>query len=288
MGIVYRALDIRLKRDVAIKVLPSEFAADSGRLRRFEQEAQAASALSHPNIATIYGIDNVEGTTFIAMEYVAGRTLAEAIPRNGLNLNRALRYAVQIADALARAHAGGVIHRDLKPGNIMVTPEDRVKLLDFGIAKLTHRDDGTAPDVTRTMADLTADGVVVGTTRYMAPEQARGQRIDPRADIFAFGAVLYEMVTGQYAFQGDSVPEISTAVLRDNPKPLSAAAPDVPRDLERIVARCLRKDPERRFQTAGDLKVALEELREESESGGGRHGPCQTPAPNARPASRCC
>ena len=254
MGVVYKARDRRLKRDVAIKVLPPEFAADAGRLRRFEQEAQAASALNHPNIATIYGLDVQDGTTFIAMEYVPGRTLAATIPRNGLNVNQALRYAVQIADALARAHGGGVIHRDLKPGNIMVTPDDRVKLLDFGIAKLVHRDDATAQDATRTMADLTAQGLVVGTTRYMAPEQARGQPVDPRADIFSFGAVLYEMVTGQYAFEGDSVPEISTAVLRDNPKPLSGVAPQAPRELERIVARCLRKDPDRRFQTAADLE----------------------------------
>ena len=267
MGVVYKARDLRLKRDVAIKVLPPEFAADGGRLRRFEQEAQAASALNHPNIATIYGLDVQDGTTFIAMEYVPGRTLAETIPRNGLNVNRALRYAVQIADALARAHGGGVIHRDLKPGNIMVTPDDRVKLLDFGIAKLAHRDDGTAPDTTRTMADFTAQGVVVGTTRYMAPEQARGQPVDPRADIFAFGAVLYEMIAGRHAFQGDSVLEISTAIVRDNPKPLFDVVPDVPRDLERIVARCLRKDPDRRFQTAADLKVTLEDLREESNSG---------------------
>ena len=138
MGVVYKARDVRLKRDVAIKVLPQEFAADAGRLRRFEQEAQAASALNHSNIATIYGIDSQDGTSFIAMEYVPGRTLAEVIPRNGLDLNHALRYAVQIADALARAHGGGVIHRDLKPGNIMVTPDDHVKLLDFGIAKLVH------------------------------------------------------------------------------------------------------------------------------------------------------
>jgi serine/threonine protein kinase/Tol biopolymer transport system component len=269
MGVVFQARDLHLKRDAAIKVLPSAFAADAERLRRFEQEAQAASALNHPNIATVYGLDHVEGTAFIAMEYVPGRTLAETIPRHGLNVNQALRYAVQIADALARAHGAGVIHRDLKPANIMVTPDDRVKLLDFGIAKLVHRDDATAPDVTRTVADLTAEGVVVGTTRYMAPEQARGQRVDARADIFSFGAVLYEMITGRYAFQGDSAPEISTAVLRDNPKHLSAVAPGAPRELERIVARCLRKDPERRFQTAGDLKVALEELREESESGEG-------------------
>jgi Tol biopolymer transport system component/predicted Ser/Thr protein kinase len=266
MGVVYQARDVRLKRDVAIKVLPSESAADAGRIRRFEQEAQAASALNHANIAAIYGIDSVEGTTFIAMEYVPGRTLAEMIPRKGLNPNQALRYAVQIADALARAHAGGVIHRDLKPGNIMVTPEDGVKLLDFGIAKLIHRDDGSAPDVTRTIGDLTAEGVVVGTTRYMAPEQARGQRVDPRADIFSFGAVLYEMVTGHYAFQGASVAEISTAVLRDNPKPLSDLASDLPADFERVITKCLRKDPARRFQTAADLKVALEDLCEETKS----------------------
>jgi eukaryotic-like serine/threonine-protein kinase len=221
MGIVYKARDPRLKRDVAIKVLPPEAAADGDRCARFEQEAQAASALNHPNIATIYEIATDDGTTFIAMEYVPGRTLAETIPRKGLNLSEALRYAVQIADALARAHGSGIIHRDLKPGNIIVTPEGRVKLLDFGLAKLVQRDDGPASDVTRTTGDLTAEGMVVGTTRYMSPEQARGKPVDARTDIFSFGAVLYEMIAGRHAFDGDSVLEIATAVVRDNPAPLS-------------------------------------------------------------------
>ena len=267
MGVVYKARDVRLKRDVAVKVLPQEFAADAGRLRRFEQEAQAASALNHSNIATIYGIDSQDGTSFIAMEYVPGRTLAEVIPRNGLDLSHALRYGVQIADALSRAHGGGVIHRDLKPGNIMVTPDDHVKLLDFGIAKLVHPIDGTAPDVTRTTDNLTGVGLVVGTTRYMSPEQAQGQEVDPRSDIFSFGAVLHEMITGRVAFAGDSILDIASAVIRETPKPLSDAGREIPGELERIVARCLRKDPDRRFQTAADLKVALEELREETESG---------------------
>ncbi len=279
MGVVYKARDVRLKRDVAIKVLPQEFAADAGRLRRFEQEAQAASALNHSNIATIYGIDSQDGTSFIAMEYVPGRTLAEVIPRNGLDLSRALRYGVQIADALARAHGGGVIHRDLKPGNIMVTPDDHVKLLDFGIAKLVHPKDGIAPDVTRTTDNLTAVGLVVGTTRYMSPEQAQGQQVDPRSDIFSFGAVLHEMITGRVAFAGDSFLDIASAVIRETQKPLSDAGRDVPSELERIVARCLRKDPDRRFQTAADLKVALDELREETESG--ERSPA-VPAPRRR------
>jgi eukaryotic-like serine/threonine-protein kinase len=267
MGIVYRARDLRLKRDVAIKVLPPEAAADRDRCARFEQEAQAASALNHPNIATIYEIATDQGTTFIAMEYVPGRTLAETIPRKGLNVNEALRYAAQIADALARAHGSGIIHRDLKPGNIIVTPDGRTKLLDFGLAKLVQHDDGSAADLTRTTGSLTADGMVVGTTRYMSPEQARGQPVDCRTDVFSFGAVLYEMIAGRHAFGGDSVLEIATAVVRDTPRPLSEVAPDAPRDLERIVTRCLRKDPDRRFQTAADLKVAIEELREEVESG---------------------
>jgi eukaryotic-like serine/threonine-protein kinase len=279
MGIVYKARDPRLKRDVAIKVLPPEAASDGDRCARFEHEAQAASALNHPNIATIYEIATDAGTTFIAMEYVPGRTLAETIPRRGLNLSEALRYAVQIADALARAHGSGIIHRDLKPGNIIVTPEGRVKLLDFGLAKLVQRDDNVSADVTRTTGDLTAEGMVVGTTRYMSPEQARGKPVDARTDIFSFGAVLYEMIAGRHAFHGDSVLEIATAVVRDTPKPLSEVTPDVPRDLERIVTRCLRKDPDRRFQTAADLKVALEELREESESGS---QPARVPAARRR------
>ena len=278
MGVVYKARDVRLKREVAIKVLPQEFAADAGRLRRFEQEAQAASALNHSNIATIYGIDSQDGTSFIAMEYVPGRTLAEVIPRHGLDLNHVLRYAVQIAGALARAHGGGVIHRDLKPGNIMVTPDDRVKLLDFGIAKLVPAVDGL-PDVTRTTDNFTAVGLVVGTTRYMSPEQAQGLPVDPRTDIFSFGAVLHEMITGRVAFEGDSILGIATAVIRENPKPLSDARREVPGELERIVARCLRKDADRRFQSAADLKVALEELREETESG--ERSPA-VPAPRRR------
>ena len=203
MGVVYQARDVKLKRDVAIKILAPEVAADPDRLRRFEQEAQAASALNHPNIATIYGLDAQDGTGFIAMEHVPGRTLADVIPRSGLDLSHALRYAVQIADALAHAHGHGVIHRDLKPGNVMVTPDDRVKLLDFGLAKLVHPVDGGAADATRVTDDLTAEGLVLGTTRYMSPEQAQGQPLDARTDIFSFGAVLYEMITGRAAFEGD-------------------------------------------------------------------------------------
>ena len=201
MGVVYKARDMRLKRDVAIKVLPQEFAADAGRRRRFEQEAQAASALNHPDIATIYGIDFQDGTSFIAMEYMPADA-CRTIPRNGLDLSHVLRYAVQIAEGLARAHAGGVIHRDLKPGNVMVTPDAHVKLLDFGIAKLVPAEEGI-PDVTRTTDDFRAVGLVIGTTRYMSPEQAQGLQVDPRTDIFSFGAVLHEMITGRVAFEGD-------------------------------------------------------------------------------------
>ena len=266
MGVVYKARDTRLKREVAIKILAPEVAADPVRLRRFEQEAQAASALNHPNIATIYGLDAEDATAFIAMEHVPGRTLAEATPRAGLDVSRALHYAIQIADALAHAHGHGVIHRDLKPGNVMVTPDDRVKLLDFGLAKFVRPLDAAGTDVTRVTDDLTAEGLVLGTTRYMSPEQAQGQPLDARSDIFSCGSVLYEMITGYAAFQGTSAPLIATAIIREQPKPMSGTGRQVPRELERIVTRCLRKDRERRFQTAADLKIALEDLREESES----------------------
>ena len=279
MGVVYKARDVRLKRDVAIKVLPQEFAADrrtAAPIRAGSTGGLGAEPFQHCHDLR----DRFPGWHELHRDGdVPGRTLAEVIPRNGLDLSHALRYGVQIADALARAHGGGVIHRDLKPGNIMVTPDDHVKLLDFGIAKLVHPKDGIAPDVTRTTDNLTAVGLVVGTTRYMSPEQAQGQQVDPRSDIFSFGAVLHEMITGRVAFAGDSFLDIASAVIRETQKPLSDSGRDVPGELERIVARCLRKDPDRRFQTAADLKVALEELREETESG--ERSPAD-PAPRRR------
>jgi serine/threonine protein kinase/Tol biopolymer transport system component len=266
MGEVYRARDIRLDRMVAVKVLPAGKVADPDRKRRFMQEAKAASALNHPNIVTIHDIAEEHGTQFIVMEYVSGKALDQLIPRKGLPAAATLKYAIQIADALAKAHAAGIVHRDLKPANIMVTDEGRVKVLDFGLAKLTEAPIG-AEDATLTVRDPTEAGAIVGTISYMSPEQAEGKPVDARSDIFSFGAVLYEMLTGQKAFHGDSKVSTLAAILTREPKPLSQLVPDVSPELEKLIARCLRKDRERRLQHAADLKVALLDLKEESDSG---------------------
>ena len=258
MGVVYKARDTHLERFVAIKVLPPERVADPERKRRFVQEAKAASALNHPNIITIYDIDQAEGIDFIAMEYVPGKTLDELIPRRGMRLNDAFKCAIQIADALARAHAVGIVHRDLKPGNVMVDEHGLVKVLDFGLAKLAEPVGGEeAPTQTE-------EGAIVGTVAYMSPEQAQGKPVDARSDIFAFGSLLYEMVTGRRAFHGDTKISTLAAIINQEPAGLPA---ETPHGLEKIITRCLRKDRERRFQTMADLKVALEELKEESDSG---------------------
>ena len=263
MGVVYKARDTHLDRFVAIKVLPPEKVADSGRKARFVQEAKAASALNHPNIVHVYDISSDGGVDFIAMEHVAGKTLDRLIGRKGLSLKETLDYAIQAADALAKAHAAGIVHRDLKPSNIMVTGDGRVKVLDFGLAKLTETALGE-DEATRTVKPRTEEGTVVGTAAYMSPEQAEGKPVDARSDIFSFGAVLYEMLTGRQAFRRDSPALTLAAVLYLEPPSLPAGTPS---ELERVVARCLRKDPARRLQTMADLRVALEELKEESDSG---------------------
>ena len=266
MGEVYQARDTRLGRLVALKILPGGVAADPDRKRRFLQEAKAASALNHPHIVTLHDVGSEEGVDFLVMEYVQGNTLDKLIPRGGLDLTKALRYAIEIADAFAKAHAAGIIHRDLKPGNIMVTEDGAVKVLDFGIAKLTETLESSEPAATVPTRTAT-EGTILGTAAYMSPEQAEGKKVDGRSDIFSFGALLYEMVTGRRAFQGDSKLSTLSAVLREEPKPASEVVEGLPRELERIIARCLRKRPERRFQTMADLKVALEELKEESDAG---------------------
>jgi eukaryotic-like serine/threonine-protein kinase len=270
MGVVYKARDLNLQRPVAIKVLPREWVADAGRKRRFIQEAQAASALNHPAIVTIHEIAQHDGMDFIAMEFVQGKTLAELIGRKGLSLKDTLTYAIQAAGALAKAHATGIIHRDLKPSNIMVTDDGLVKLLDFGIAKLLNPtepgDDSRAETQTVKPNDVleTAPGTIVGTVAYMSPEQAEGKKVDARSDIFSFGTVLYEMVTGVRTFQGSSSAQTLWAVLNADPTPPSQLRTDLPRDLERVVLRCLRKDPARRFQVMADLAVELDEIKSES------------------------
>jgi serine/threonine protein kinase len=268
MGSVFKARDQHLGRPVALKVLLPETVNDAERRRRFTQEAKAASALNHPNIVHIYDINEADGVPFIAMEYVAGKTLGQTIPRKGLPLSEALRYATQIADALSTAHAAGIVHRDLKPSNIMITGQGAVKLVDFGLAKLLERGAGES-DATQTLvsAERTAEGTTVGTAAYMSPEQAEGKPVDERSDIFSFGAVLYEMITGQRAFQGTTRLSTLSAVLRDEPKAPGEIREETPDELGRIIARCLRKEPGRRFQHMADLAVALEEVKEESESG---------------------
>jgi eukaryotic-like serine/threonine-protein kinase len=272
MGEVYRARDPRLGREVAIKVLPSDRLADEGRRRRFIQEAQAASALNHPHIITIYEVETAADHDFIVMEYVRGKSLDALIPRQGMRLGEALRVAMAVADALAAAHARGIIHRDLKPANVMVGTDGAVKVLDFGLAKLLGTDEASDEHMVTVTAHpgLSAPGTIAGTAAYMAPEQATGGPVDARSDIFAFGAMLYEMVTGARAFAGTSTPDTLTAVIREQPKPPSTILSDVPSDLEKVILRCLRKDPQRRYQHIDDVKVALQDIKEESDSGVGR------------------
>jgi len=275
MGVVYRAFDTHLDRAVAIKVLRYDPTASPERKRRFVLEAKSASALNHPGIVHIYDIDTADlpdgPTDFIAMEFVPGKTLGQCIGKVGLSLKDTLKYGIQIADALARAHAAGIVHRDLKPANVIVTDDGRVKLLDFGLAKLTEKIDHDPDGATATMAadqtPQTEEGTILGTVAYMSPEQAQGWKVDGRSDIFSFGSVLYEMATGQRAFSGPNKISTLSEILHKEPKAASEISPAVPMELEKIIARCLRKDLERRAQGIADIKLALEELKEESESG---------------------
>ncbi len=269
MGEVYKARDTRLNRFVALKVLPPGMTGDSERQRRFIHEAQAASALNHPNIITIYDIVTDGGTQFMVVEFVVGKTLLELIPKEGLRIPQAIQYAAQMADALAAAHAAGIIHRDLKPANVMVTGSGLVKLLDFGLAKVLEgsTDDLNGETASITMAPLTVEGTVMGTVNYMSPEQAEGRKIDTRSDIFSFGAVLYEMLTGRTAFRGVNTIATLTAVLRDDIKPITEVKPETPPELVRIVDMCLRKDPAQRYQNMQEVQAALQPLRRLSDSG---------------------
>jgi eukaryotic-like serine/threonine-protein kinase len=258
MGEVYRARDTVLGREVAVKVLPPDkLRAD--RLQRFLREARAASQINHPNVVAIHEIAESNGVHFIVMEYVAGKTLAETISAKGLEPQQVVHYARQIVASLAKAHASGVVHRDLKPSNIMVTTDGLIKVLDFGLAKL---DGPNALDEDALTAAETAAGAILGTAAYMSPEQAMGRPIDPRSDIFSLGLVLYEMLSGLRAFEGETTISTIAAILHKEPRPLKEVAPQTPRDLDRIVARCIRKEPDQRFQSAVDLRLALEDLQE--------------------------
>ena len=260
MGEVYRARDPRLGRDVAIKVLPASLSADADRLHRFEQEARAAAALNHPNILAVYDIGTHDGAPYIVSELLEGETLR--IPPAGLPVRKAVEYALQIARGLAAAHEKGIVHRDLKPVNLFVTTDARVKILDFGLAKLTQAESSVeAPtNLPTSPAINTQAGMVLGTVGYMAPEQVRGLAVDHRADIFAFGVVLYEMLSGRRAFQGATSADTMIAIVKEDPPDLPMAERHIPPALERIVDRCLEKSPSARFQTAADMAFALEAL----------------------------
>ncbi len=268
MGEVYKARDSRLNRFVAIKVLPPSQASSDDRRRRFLQEAQASSALNHPNIITIYDIVTDGPVECIVMEFITGKTLGELIPTGGLPPADVVRLGVQMAAALSAAHSHGIVHRDLKPGNVMVTDRGHVKILDFGLAKLTAPPSNDS-DATRTSvgAPLTIEGSILGTVSYMSPEQAQGKQVDARSDIFAFGAVLYEMATGRRAFEGDNTLSTLTAVLRDDTPPIARSVPGIPPEFDQIIHRCLRKLPEERYQTMAEVEEALVALRQRYDSG---------------------
>ncbi len=261
MGEVYRARDTRLGREVAVKVLPASFASDPDRLRRFEQEARAAGVLNHPNILAIYDVGSHEGSPFVVSELLEGQTLRQRLSGGPLPQRKAIDTALEIAHGLAAAHGQGIVHRDLKPENIFITKDGRVKILDFGLAKLTHPEGiGDALTELPTTPSGTEPGVVMGTVGYMSPEQVRGQPADHRSDIFAFGAILYEMLAGQRAFQGDSSVEIMHAILKEEPPEFEELKRHVSPGLDRVVRRCLEKDAEERFQSARDLGFALEAI----------------------------
>ena len=261
MGEVYRARDTRLGREVAAKVLPAAFSTDADRLRRFEQEARAASALNHPNILTIHDIGTHGGAPYVVSELLEGETLRERLSGSAFSSRKTVDYGIQIAEGLAAAHEKGIVHRDLKPENLFVTKDGRVKILDFGLAKLTRPEVAGRPlTEVPTATAGTEPGVVMGTVGYMSPEQVRGQVADHRSDIFAFGAILYEMLMGRRAFRGDSAIETMNAILKDEPPEISTSGPGLSPALEPVVRRCLEKSPGERFQSARDLAFALNNL----------------------------
>jgi Tol biopolymer transport system component/predicted Ser/Thr protein kinase len=266
MGDVYLADDTRLKRQVAIKILPAALAAQSDRRERFEREAQAIAALNHPNIVTIFSVEQSADTHFLTMEFVDGRTLADVLPKSGLPLTRLLAIARQIVDAVVAAHDQGIVHRDLKPANVMVTGNDRVKVLDFGLAKLREAAD---PAIAASMPtrELTGEGRIVGTVAYMSPEQAEGKTVDGRSDVFSIGVMLYELAAGARPFAGDTSLSVLTSILRDTPKEVTDLNAALPRDFARITRRCLAKDADRRYQSAKDLRNDLDELAQALDSG---------------------
>src|SRR6267378_2559020 len=271
MGEVYLAEDTRLHRKVALKILPADLASNKDRIRRFEQEATAAAALNHPNIATIHEIGESEGVNFIAMEFIDGATLREKIHQEQTDLRKLLRYLQHVAEGLAKAHAAGIVHRDLKPDNIMITRDGHAKILDFGLAKLIEQQPMTGGDssevATAVMPQHSSPGAIMGTVGYMSPEQAQGKtkEIDQRSDIFSFGCILFEAVTGKKPFEGDSVIKSLHKVVYEPAPPITDLNPSAPPDLQRIVRRCLAKDPDERYQSIKEVAIELKELRRELE-----------------------
>ena len=279
MGEVYRATDTKLGRDVALKVLPAEMASSPDRLERFRREAKALAALDHPGIVTVHSVEEADGVHFLTMQLVEGHPLDRLIPDGGLPVERILEIATGLAEALIAAHERGIVHRDLKPGNVMVGKDGRVKVLDFGLARMSGAMAGGSGGSELPTDVHTREGVVLGTVPYMSPEQVSGRPLDHRTDIFSLGVMLYEMATGQRPFGGASPVELLSSILRDRPTPLSEARPGLPPHLDTIVGRCLEKAPENRPQTASDLGSELRALRQEMDSGSA------SPATGSRPDS---
>src|SRR5438876_5167014 len=266
MGEVYRARDTRLDRTVAIKILPAQFSSDPVRKQRFEREAKTISSLNHPHICVLYDVGSQDGIDYLVMECVEGETLAKRLEKGPLPLEQVLKCGAQVADALDKAHPAGIVHRDLKPGNIMLTATG-AKLLDFGLAKPAA---GLVSAATLTAVapttPVTQEGTIVGTFQCMSPEQVEGKEVDGRSDIFSLGAVLYEMVTGIRAFEGKSQLSVASAILEKEPEPITSIKPMTPHVLDQVIRRCLSKDPEERWQSGRDLKLALEMAAEPQSS----------------------